>query len=138
MGQATAQIVKQHVRLSFIGSGSPAEVAQQFKEVLLDQTVCFPISDLSMKSIQKNLTPDRVENVISYKTVKLIERISEQDYFLFTSPSNVEAFLEGNIQLPSGKYFAIGPSTKLRLTENGIESRQSAGSTLLSMIDKVI
>jgi len=135
MGQATAKLAMKHVQLEFVGSGSPKEVAAQFKNKLALETACFPISDLSLKSIQKALSPGQVENIESYITAKADVKISDQDLYLFTSPSNVQSFLNANSIPDHADVIAIGPSTHQELFEANINAFQAIDGTILSMID---
>ena len=137
MGGSTASVASEYCKISFVGSGSPLEVAQQFKLILKGRTVCFPISDVSHKSVQRVLPEESVYNVISYQTVKAPTSVPLCDDYLFTSPSNAEAFLEMNLIRESSQIISIGPTTYRLLRDKEIQAIQSKTSTLLGMIDMI-
>ncbi len=135
MGQGTASVAKAHCELDFIGSGSPREVAVHFKTLLGQETVCFPISDQSMRSIQKQLPSEQVIDVISYRTVSPKTTLPQADIYLFTSPSNLEAIDQSQIPR-SSRVIAIGPTT-LKSIHHSLK-HQSRDATVQSMIDMLI
>lgn len=135
MGAGTAIVASEFCQLSFTGSGSPSQVAIQFKKELASESVCFPISDVSHRTVQKGLNPDQVTDVIAYSTVKAPTSVRTCNTYLFTSPSNVDAFLELNTIPPDSKVIAIGPTTYKCLVEYGFSPVRSKASTILSMID---
>ena len=76
-------------------------------------------------------------SVTAYLTHEAAAPVEESDYYLFTSPSNVSAFLQINELPEEAIVIAIGPSTKTRLTQLGIPARQSSLTTIFSMIEEV-
>ena len=95
---------------TFIGEGSPKEVAQQFFNKLGKETVFIPSSNLSLGTVQELIPASQKEVVTTYKTVYNKEKISDQDCLVFTSPSNVEAYFVMN-RYQNQKVVSIGPST---------------------------
>ena len=124
-GAKTAELLKQiGSPPDFVGknSGNISEVAQGFKAWCGECHVLFPTSDLSLKSIS-NLFPDEQKSVVVvYKTELRAKEIETSDTYVFTSPSNVNGFLDAGNQIESGKrIIAWGESTAALLTEKEFE-----------------
>ena len=79
---------------------------------------------------------DQVIDVIAYRTKEAGKPIPESDYYLFTSPSNVDAFLNANEIPDRSKVVAIGPSTRSRLEELGFNPIQAKRPSLLAMVEE--
>jgi hydroxymethylbilane synthase len=136
MGGATAEVLNEFGTCDFVGNGPPNEVGEQFKKIVGIDTVCFPCSNKSLRTVENILPKNQVSSVTAYLTHEAAVAVEESDYYLFTSPSNVSAFLQIN-ELPEGAtVIAIGPSTKARLTQLGIPARQSSLTTIFSMIEE--
>jgi len=122
LGEATAGVAQQQgLSLSFIGEGDVEHVAQQFKTKLnATDKVLFPISDVSLKHVQSTLAQQQVINAISYTTKAKAVSVPEADVYIFTSPSNVEAFLKHNSIPSNAKTIAIGNATAQQLKQCGI------------------
>ncbi len=123
IGQVTAnKLEKYKVRCEFVGeeAGNPIKVAGQFKEWVGEQKVCFPRSNVSLKSMQNVLTQDQVIDLEVYQTIPSPSVIEPQDIYVFTSPSNVNAFLQAN-QIPiKTQLIAWGKSTEKALNEKDL------------------
>ncbi|MDA8714946.1 hydroxymethylbilane synthase [Flavobacteriales bacterium] len=138
MGAQTAQTAKLHVTCEFIGDGMPEVVAESFQSTLGSDLVCFPMSNKSKRSIQKSLPSKQVFDVVAYETIEEPKQVENSDYYLFTSPSNVDSFFKIN-QLPKdARIIAIGPSTQRRLAELNIQSTSSHAASFMSMIDGIL
>ena len=123
---------------TFIGEGSPKEVAQQFFYKLGKDTVFIPSSNLSLGTVQELIPISQKEVVTTYKTVYKREKISNQDCLVFTSPSNVEAYFLMN-RYQNQKVVSIGPSTTKALKEKGVQNVvESYASTELALSDMVL
>lgn len=88
----------------------------------------FPRARLSKKSIQ-NLVHKQLEvvDLIVYNnTIKRNFKLDHQDYLLFTSPLNAQAFLEKYSLAPSQTVVAIGSTTSTYLLKQGIHWVQTA------------
>ena len=137
-GKATASYLqKVGIEPTFIGEGSPKEVAQQFFNKLGKETVFIPSSNLSLGTVQELIPASQKEVVTTYKTVYIKEKISDQDCLVFTSPSNVEAYFLVN-RYQNQKVVSIGPSTTKALNEKGIqyvvETYESSELALADMV----
>jgi uroporphyrinogen-III synthase len=96
IGQETAtKLLNLGMNVDFIGtnSGNPSEVARKFKDWLGNRNVLIPHSSESLFSIMEFLNPNHVILVEVYKTVLEPTIIPICDCFIFTSPSNVMAYL---------------------------------------------
>lgn len=127
VGKASAKAVEQYFGKtpSFIGEGTPNEIAIAFAEILKDDSVLFARAERSEQSVQKHLhLHERIFDLIVYQNKLLIpkERI-EADVLVFTSPMNAEAYLQslesaGSIP-ESTKIVAIGQTTAAALNAFG-------------------
>ena len=128
--------------MHFEGKGTDTlKIAHEFSNLVLDynETVLFPLSDKSHRTVKKALDPKQYREVVVYKT-ELVERELDQifDILVFTSPSNVKGFLKsGNRTPPSAQVMSIGNSTKAELRKNGIQSTISWEHTELALADRV-
>ena len=136
IGSSTAEVLNEFGPCDFTGKGLPNEVGQQFKKIVGKDTVCFPVSNKSLRTIENILPKNQVTSVTAYLTHEVAAVVAESDYYLFTSPSNVSAFLQINELPEDAAVIAIGPSTKARLTQRGIPARQSSLTTIFSMIEE--
>ena len=138
-GKATASYLqKVGVEPTFIGEGSPKQVAQQFFNKLGKDTVFIPSSNLSLGTVQE-LNPSSQKDVVTtYNTVYKKEKIPDQDCLVFTSPSNVEAYFFMN-KYVNQKVVSIGPSTTKTLKERGVQDVvETYESTELALADMVL
>ena len=138
-GKATASYLqKVGIEPTFIGEGSPKQVAQQFFNKLGKDSVFIPSSNLSLGTVQELIPASQKEVVTTYKTVHLKEKISNQDCLVFTSPSNVEAYFLMNTHQHQ-KVVSIGPSTTKTLNEKGVRDVvETYESTELALADMVL
>ena len=121
MGDATAnQLKEKGFDVDFIGNGSPEIIAADFSKTIGAQRVLFPISDKSIRSIQKKLKPAQVVELITYKNKSKLSNLNKVDILVFTSPSNVYSFFE-NHEITDEKIISIGPSTEKALKDNGVD-----------------
>ena len=138
-GKATASYLqKVGIEPTFIGEGSPKQVAQQFFNKLGKDTVFIPSSNLSLGTVQELIPSSQKEVVTTYKTVYKKEKIPDQDCLVFTSPSNVEAYFFMN-KYVNQKVVSIGPSTTKALKEKEVLNVvESYASTELALADMVL
>ena len=118
IGQETAtKLLNLGMNVDFIGtnSGNPSEVARKFKDWLGNRNVLIPHSSESLFSITEFLNPDQVILVEVYKTVLEPTIIPICDCFVFTSPSNVRAYLLANTLSSLKNVIAWGKSTEKEL-----------------------
>lgn len=108
---------------SFVGEGGVIEdVAKDFAELVIDQTVLFPRAQDSLRTIQSALTSaTKVVDLPIYETV-IAEDVdgTTAQVLIFTSPSNVDAYFADNLLDPGQKVIAIGNSTAQKFNEMGI------------------
>ena len=138
-GKATASYLqKVGVEPTFIGEGSPKQVAQQFFNKLGKDTVFIPSSNLSLGTVQELIPSNQKDVVTTYNTVYKKEKIPDQDCLVFTSPSNVEAYFFMN-KYVNQKVVSIGPSTTKALKEKEVLNVvESYASTELALADMVL
>lgn len=127
-GQGTAnKILKYHpelkTQIEFIGeeTNDPATIAQDLVSWLENRTVLFPLGSKSLKSISKFIPESQLEEQIVYTTLLNPKTINTVDICVFTSPSNVESFLQVNEIQKDTLYIAWGKSTFKKMTEIGFK-----------------
>lgn len=124
IGSSTANFLEQYnITPDFIGQSTDSEkVALEFLKVCQKQSVLFPSSNISNKSIGKII--EKNCNVIYlpiYETIELQEKLRNLlDIIVFTSPSNVRSFLKNNTISEKTKIIAMGESTKNELLQHSI------------------
>jgi uroporphyrinogen-III synthase len=126
IGSKTADFIKKsHYSVDFYAKNEkiPRLAAEEFKSWLGMRRVLFPISDKSNKSMQKILPPNNYDEIVVYKTLFAPIKLDFfPDYILFSSPSNVDAFLELNSINKKQKVYAWGETTQAHLLSFGVES----------------
>lgn len=124
IGTSTAKAVNERgYNPDFVGehSGKPSEVAKAFKSEIGDQKVLFPQSSRSRRSIQKYLKPEQCLDLVVYETLLEPQELKRPpEILVFTSPSNVEAFLKKNSINSNQKVIAWGDSTAQFLEKKGV------------------
>ncbi len=123
-GPETAEklMVNYQILCDFISpsAGNPNESAQVFKRWLGKRHVLFPISEQSLNSYSSILPSSQKTERIVYRTTANSKAILPCDLYVFSSPSNVSAFLESN-ELPiTAKCIAWGSSTSKALQSHHI------------------
>jgi uroporphyrinogen-III synthase len=118
IGNATAATLKVHdCNPSFIGSSNNTEkIAQQFQEVLGNESVLFPVGNLSKRNMAQYIKPEQVEFSLVYDSI--LEAIAYDcsfDVISFTSPSNVDSFLKENALNEQQQIISIGNTTAKHL-----------------------
>lgn len=131
----------------FVGIANrlPKEIGADFLEVLQPgETVFFPISNLSKKSIWS-----AVENArtcffeVTYQTTPIKNRINSLlDAIIFTSPSNLTGFLRENKLSPMTTLIAIGETTAeaiyaLNYTNEVFVSNEPTEAGLLAVLKAI-
>lgn len=123
IGTATERALRKHGRAAnFTGSGLPRQVAEQFGEVAADQTVLFPQTAQSRRSVEKFLG-DRIHAVrlVVYRTQATpLDAPLPADVVILTSPLNAKAWLEATPPSPGQYFITLGPSTAAVLIKRGI------------------
>ena len=123
IGQETALKLKNlGIHVDFVGqnSGNPSDVSREFKNWLGNRKVLIPHSSESLLSITESLNPDQVILVEVYRTRLQPTKVSNCDCYVFTSPTNVRAFLHANDISSLNNVIAWGRSTEKELLLNKI------------------
>ncbi|MEO8087983.1 MAG: hydroxymethylbilane synthase [Bacteroidota bacterium] len=125
IGKSTAEAIRKYgKRADFIGYSTDTKMTgKQFASRVGSGTVLFPMAKGSMRSIQNGFVKSgQTIDLTVYETLKTDVQIqvSDFDIFLFTSPSNVEAFFEKNRLTNSHKVIAMGDATASSLKKFGI------------------
>jgi len=123
IGEMTAESLKAiGIEPTFVGqkAGNPSEVGQQFKNTAGSKRVLFPQAENSNRSVSSLFPTDQQEEVTCYKTSTNSTLIPNCDYYVFTSPSNVEGFLKTNTISSKATVIAWGKTTEQYLIEKGI------------------
>lgn len=130
VGRGTTHFLESKgVHVEFVGrGGNIPRVATDFAEIAGTRTVLFPISDKSRRSIQQELDPEQVVDVVAYTTTIVPREVDQFDAVVFTSPSNVKGFFQSN-ELNGAHAIAIGKTTQEALKKLGIEASTPAQPT---------
>jgi len=131
VGKATAEALRKFGRKpDFIGYSTDTKLTgKQFAAQTKGGTVLFPQAKGSLKSIQQQLNPKQVIDLVVYETIKHNDvPVPEADIIVFTSPSNVEAFFEKNKFKASQKAVAMGGATGAALRNFGVNKFKMPGT----------
>ncbi len=126
IGSSTQKTLNKYgLNATFIGTDETIkESAKSFStQVLGSETVLFPISKVSLRSIQQQLKSNQVINVVVYNTQseKNLVNLNNHDTYVFTSPSNVIGFFETYSEdISTKKVISIGQKTTEKLAEYGV------------------
>jgi uroporphyrinogen-III synthase len=122
IGVKTAdKLRKLGLNVHFTGSiaGDPEQVAHEFAAWLHGRKVLIPSSDRSNRSIAIALPKEQVEELVVYQTITFLEQVTPCELYIFSSPSNLEAFLELNTIPSAAQIIAWGKTTEKALIKNG-------------------
>ena len=121
IGEETAQ--KFNIEFAFVGkeAGNPEKVAEKFKNWLGDKRLLIPHSSLSHKTIAETIPSSQCESVCVYNTLLSPQSIPESEVYVFTSPSNLAAFLQKNQVPESAKVIAWGNTTEKALRNRKVQ-----------------
>jgi uroporphyrinogen-III synthase len=144
IGETTAEKLRAlNLPVSFVGAkaGNPSEVGQDFKAWLGKRCVLFPLSAVSKESIVKVVPEIQSEKVIVYETLaKEIQRVN-LDLAIFTSPSNLESFLQAGNKVPR-QTIAWGNTTFQAMIASEIQATSTLATSteleLISVLSKLI
>ena len=122
IGETTnSKLKKLGIECEFVGkeAGNPQKTAEEFKNWVKNRIVFFPRSNLSLGTFSAILPENQVIKQVVYKTkLKEIE-ISKCQMYIFTSPSNLDAFLTINKIPDDAKVIVWGKSTENQLLIKG-------------------
>lgn len=121
IGEETAQ--KFNIEFAFVGkeAGNPEKVAEKFKNWLGEKRLLIPHSSLSQKTIASIIPSSQCESVCVYNTLLSPQSIPESEVYVFTSPSNLAAFLQKNQVPESAKVIAWGNTTEKALRNSKVQ-----------------
>ena len=125
MNKGTADELSHYVTdTSFVGSGTPEEIAESFKQHIdSGQKVCFIRANNSKDSIMKLLVDHDHFSIPVYDNVP-VENVPDQEFdiLIFTSPLNAEVWFRHSVY-NGEKVIAIGTTTADHLKNSlGIET----------------
>lgn len=123
VGSITAETLKKKgYSVHFNGDDYPGleAASRAFANWIGTKRVLFPLSSRSLKTFAKHIPEQQIELRTIYHTRTLTKRIPACSIYVFTSPSNVEGFLNAN-SVPDNSYvISWGPSTTKALNKSGI------------------
>jgi uroporphyrinogen-III synthase len=126
VGQATAnECAKHKIRVDFIGktSGNPQLLAAELSYFLGEQSIVFIGALEGSDAIYNELNTLNKSKSPVYQTFVESSVINENfEYYIFTSPSNLEGFLKLNKFPIDSKIIAWGKTTEKALKQNGLVS----------------
>ena len=118
-GVETARKLMEHHQIAcdFVSeeAGNPANAAFAFKTWLKERTVLFPLSQQSLHTYASLIPATQKAELYVYRTLINPMVIPPCDYYVFSSPSNVRAFLDVNVLPDSARCIAWGHSTESAL-----------------------
>lgn len=144
VGASTADhLTKKGLQPDFIGSfpGDPDKNAKELSEWVSDRSVLFPVSSISKGSMNKFIPADQIEIVQVYITEFCPKKVADHDIYIFSSPSNVDSFLEVN-KAPETIVIAWGKTTESCLLSKEIPVakvlNKSNESELIELLEVLI
>lgn len=130
IGNSTAETVyKFKKKPSFIGiNAEMSNVGREFLKVAKNQKILFPKSKQSLRTIQKELLDESIVLDLNVYETTFRNDFEErnEDVLLFTSPSNVNSYLNKYKIKEYQKVIAIGISTRDQLIQMGISNVKMA------------
>lgn len=106
----------------FVGEGADTiKIGRTFAaEILASETVLFPCSQQSRRTIQRQLAPSQVKDLITYNTVEVTDTdVPDVDVLVFTSPSNAASYLDRQPIESHQSIVVMGRTTASFLSEQG-------------------
>ncbi len=118
IGETTnSKLKKLGIDCEFVGkeAGNPKKTAEEFKNWVQNRIVFFPQSNLSLGTFSAILPENQVIKHVVYKTNLIERKIENCQIYIFTSPSNLDAFLTINEIPDDAKVIVWGKSTENQL-----------------------
>lgn len=109
----------------FVGWGTDlVKIGKSFATVLRNDSVLFPQAMDSLRTIQKQIAfTNTLYNLYTYKTIIRTDfNIPYTNILIFTSPSNVEAYMRKYSIDFRQTIIAMGATTKYKLTQSGVKN----------------
>lgn len=138
IGEETAQ--KFNIEFAFVGkeAGNPEKVAEKFKSWLGEKRLLIPHSSLSNKTIAQVVPDTQCESICVYNTLPNPKVIDGCDVYVFTSPSNLAAFLQVNTVPVNAKVIAWGNTTKSALQQRRVPNTETLVHATLEELLQVL
>lgn len=136
MSKGTAEELSHYITdISFIGNGSPDEVAKSYLNFIQPKDVtCYVRAEQSLDSINKRLAKDSDFSIPVYSN-QMSQKVPTEDFdiLIFTSPMNVDAWFQVR-KYSDEQIIAIGNTTANHLKDYGIINVRVAKSPSESAI----
>jgi uroporphyrinogen-III synthase len=116
-------IENQGYKVCFSGtnSGDVAFVSKELNTWLQGRSISYFLSNLSKRTIDTHIASSEKQEFIIYNTDFIEKKIALNfDYLVFTSPSNVEAFLKQNKVPKEVKIISWGKTTDFALAKHAL------------------
>lgn len=139
LGSATANyLYGKGYQVNFVGAGKDSsQIGKDFAKGYRGK-VLFPQSNISLQKVQKELPKEDYTDLVVYNTILVTDNVPDCDYYVFTSPSNVEAFFEVNTLTDKAICFVLGDTTKEALESKGISNIVvSEEPRILSLVEAI-
>ncbi|MBU3658764.1 MAG: hypothetical protein FGM14_02750 [Flavobacteriales bacterium] len=124
IGETTSLKIEKMLGISceFVGkeAGNPKKTAEEFKNWVKNRIVFFPQSNLSLGTFSAILPENQVLKQVVYKTILKEIEISKCQIYIFSSPSNLDAFLTINKISEDSKVIVWGKSTFEHAQHKGV------------------
>lgn len=119
-------------------SGDPVAARKEFMSILGSKIIYFPSTRTSQGSYHEEIPPKQKIVQDTYETILKDDMVEACDWYVFTSPSNFQAFSIHN-QLPqNAEVIAWGTTTERILTSSGVTVNycldKSSISSLISLL----
>lgn len=124
VGARTESLLKSmgySIGFSGTDKGSISEVAAEFGTWLGERTAFFPSSSRTLGTITQEIPPRQKIVSTCYETTQVPKQLPPSEVCVFTSPSNVGAFLVDNALNPEQTIIAWGKSSAAALLSHGVE-----------------
>lgn len=137
-------LIKAGIKVDFIGkeAADSSEIGCLFKTILKKgETVLFPLSQRSKKSISKQLDPRQRIEIILYETILVPHAQETQpDVILFTSPSNYESYCLKNLISEKTILISMGNTTSavLRNHTNTHQLEAPNVASFIKLLEKLL
>lgn len=142
IGGATHQAIKaKGYAADFVGTSTDTiAIGQEFANLVQKQSVLFPISSSSYRTVQKQFeNQENLYDLIAYHSVENIEaKVPETDIIVLTSPSNAILYFRHHEASSDKTYIAMGNSTGKKLEELGVRNYVLPwNSSVIALVDAV-
>jgi len=140
IGEASANLIRNFgYEVSFVGNeNSTNETAQKFATFIENKTVLFPQTKTSLQTIASYIKKENCFFVDVYETIEHASQINfNADFFVFTSPSNANAFFKTS-KLENKTIVGIGEATAKAIQKFGYNNVNIARKpSELCLLEKV-